>query len=761
MADSFRCLTQGRLVDTFLTIDGSGSRQVLEKRPAQFPCVPREEVVALLRESYFRVRALRHPNILAPLGLVESEESLSIIFPFIPQEHLIELNAENFLRLYKILLPQMFEAIDFVHSMGVVHCDLKATNWLIVGDGEAPRVLLTDFDLSTRVGARPDDRLFGTPGHIAPEILRNEIVVPQSDHYSLGIMLRNLAAVESSDSNQSVRGILESGLTTNPLKNDEVRSGFEMFVPMVNELTQLHYHDRPSSLGSLAARHTTILDPGETTSENRLAWQLVKAKYRSQATLRSADGEQIKDFLFQDVRISGIPVELIDDLIAATNLTFRQKVKRLRNWIMTSKISRFGEFLFVQLDESQIKEFYQSVGLIDNGCRDTSEVENRKPFPLRQALRYKVRRQHHKCILLLRMVAASSSSARDGDSRKLLSMVHAKLAETYQRIGKPKDAAAFYQLALRCGGPSVKKRCAMLIRLADLYLLEGGGGTYLGTLSQAYREAKSAGLTSHKAQILTKQLWLRYISGHQSSALSKLMKVEAFAAMNGMHTRRIIATNAIGCIYMSQGELRKARAVFLSGIRRCKTKVGLSSLQALYINLGLVCNDLGLYRSAARHLSSALKNLDLLHDMARQSWAYNNLSATFSLQGRHKEAIELVSKDFTIQSLRADPAGLARSYLNLGWANLRSGKCREAYLNLECARSISSSLGSSWLLGRSSLYLAILANWQGDHGRAAHLLREAQTLIDPNGDRVHSLDGMLLSLQLDIQEEGGRFDLDR
>lgn len=760
MLNNLRSLTRGNLVDTYQVVDSQGPREVLVKRPALQGCLPREEIAALLRQSYFRLQSLKHPNILAPLRLVEDDEGLSVVFPFIPSKELIELSSDTLKELYPALLPQMFNVVDFIHAMGFVHGDLKLSNWLIIKGCGAPRALLTDFDLMTKVGSRPDNRLFGTPEHIAPEILRNEIVLPQSDHFSLGVMLRNLLVPHESSRSRSVRESLESGMTAKPLTETSVQSGLEIFVPIVNELTQSHYQDRPQSLGRLLADHATELGVEVSDSDNRIAWNLVRARYRTHTAHRRGVVSQVADVILNDARISGIPNELIQDLIQASSLTFRKKAKLLRNWIMTSKISRYGEFFFVHLHDARISEFYQIASVINPG-NTGQRASGEWQALLRQALRFKVRRQFHKCRAALGQVADYCDLTDNGDAQTLSGAVHAKLAEVYRKLGRPPEAAAHSQAALDSSRLSPRKRCSLMIQMADLHVLGGESQTNWDILNEAFRIAKSSGLDRHRTQIIVKQLWLRYTGGRQANTRERLFRIEELAARLGMHTRRAIAANAVGCMYMSEGQLRRARAVFLDGLRRSRGHVGLSARQALRINLGLVCSDLGLYRSAVRHLTSSLRDLEALHDVGKQSWVCHNLSASLSLQCRHKDAIETIARDFALQSTRGDVAGLARAYLNLGWAYLRSGNCREALLNLERARSIAASISASWLLGRSLLYLAIRFFWQGAYARSRKLLCEAQTLIDPRGDRVHFLDAAFLSLQLDCAEGKEPFDIER
>ena len=137
-----------------------------------------------------------HPNIvdIVDAGLEEDPAAQKVI-PYIVMEYASRGSILNLHRQGSILpaetiisyVKQIAEALEYAHTHGVVHRDVKPANILVADDG---RLLLSDFGIAVTMQTASQQGLpaIGTVGYIAPEQL-NGHPEPASDQYSLAIIV--------------------------------------------------------------------------------------------------------------------------------------------------------------------------------------------------------------------------------------------------------------------------------------------------------------------------------------------------------------------------------------------------------------------------------------------------------------------------------------------------------------------------------------------------------------------------------------------
>ncbi len=116
------------------------------------------------------------------------------------------------------------EALDYIHSQGVVHRDLKPENIMI--DGE-DHIKLIDFGIASRTGARrltfgKLSNVMGTPDYIAPEQVQGKRGDARTDVFALGVILYEMLTGETPFPGDDPFVIMNDRLVKDPVPPREI-----------------------------------------------------------------------------------------------------------------------------------------------------------------------------------------------------------------------------------------------------------------------------------------------------------------------------------------------------------------------------------------------------------------------------------------------------------------------------------------------------------------------------------------------------------
>src|SRR4051812_49061248 len=138
------------------------------------------------------VAQLNHPHIVGVIDAGEDDQTPYIVFEYVEGETL----KDRIRRLGRLPVPEavayaieIARALGAAHERQIVHRDVKPQNVLIDEEGTAK---VTDFGIArtmTEEGLTADGRVLGTTDYVSPEQALGHEVGPQSDLYSLGIVL--------------------------------------------------------------------------------------------------------------------------------------------------------------------------------------------------------------------------------------------------------------------------------------------------------------------------------------------------------------------------------------------------------------------------------------------------------------------------------------------------------------------------------------------------------------------------------------------
>jgi serine/threonine-protein kinase len=116
------------------------------------------------------------------------------------------------------------EALDYIHSKGVVHRDLKPENIMI--DAE-DRIKLIDFGIAGNQGSRrltfaKLSQVMGSPDYISPEQVKGKRGDGRSDLYSLGVILYEMLTGKVPFTGPNPFVVMNDRLLNNPIPPREV-----------------------------------------------------------------------------------------------------------------------------------------------------------------------------------------------------------------------------------------------------------------------------------------------------------------------------------------------------------------------------------------------------------------------------------------------------------------------------------------------------------------------------------------------------------
>ncbi|WP_416181445.1 Stk1 family PASTA domain-containing Ser/Thr kinase [Acidaminococcus timonensis] len=151
-----------------------------------------KQFVARFRQEACNAACLSHPNIVNIYDSGNEHDIYYIVMEYVVGRSLKEVIEENGALDYKTAARYAIgiaSALKQAHDHSIVHCDVKSQNILIDTKG-VPKI--TDFGIARAFGQPSngsDKNVIGSVYYLSPEQAAGQPMTPQSDLYSLGVVL--------------------------------------------------------------------------------------------------------------------------------------------------------------------------------------------------------------------------------------------------------------------------------------------------------------------------------------------------------------------------------------------------------------------------------------------------------------------------------------------------------------------------------------------------------------------------------------------
>lgn len=227
-----------------------------------------EQALARFRGEVRTARQVSHGNVCRVFDIGEIDGVYYLSMEYVDGDDLSQL-LRRIGRLPSDKAVEISRQICFglqaIHDAGILHRDLKPANIIIDSNG---KTRITDFGIA---GLEKDlqgaESRIGTPAYMSPEQITGKEVTPQSDIYSLGLLLYEIFTGKQAIKADSINEIIKKQTSQTPLTPSKFVETMDVLVEsIINRCLEKEPAKRPTS-----ALQVALSLPGGNSLEAALA----------------------------------------------------------------------------------------------------------------------------------------------------------------------------------------------------------------------------------------------------------------------------------------------------------------------------------------------------------------------------------------------------------------------------------------------------------------------------------------------------------
>lgn len=240
----------------------------------------------------------KHPNIMPIKHATYDDKYIYITMPFFENGSLYHVLETRNLSIREVIKYSLdfLSAIQYIHSIGIIHCDIKPNNILISEEGKA---VMTDFGSALYLNSRGNAKLKNVYyKHIAPEQCTNSTIDKKIDIYQIGTTLYRMC-----NGNEEYNNQVKKYKDLNSLKLACARGKFPIrkkYLPHVPK-SMINIIEKCLNVNP-NDRYDDVLDIMNELSciENNLDWGYEKINKEKYKWTKNKLGEKINIFLYKE-----------------------------------------------------------------------------------------------------------------------------------------------------------------------------------------------------------------------------------------------------------------------------------------------------------------------------------------------------------------------------------------------------------------------------------------------------------------------------
>jgi len=329
-------LSQNDLCQSWSAINRRTGKPCFVKRPNPASDLSGIEQRDVMATSMALQKRVRSRQILTSVETHREQDNLFVEYPLLDQDVWQPASRLGSFDQLLELLPRMAVVIDYLHSLDLVHCDLKLANFLVRESGASSQMVLIDLDFLSPAGAKPEGLIIGTPSLIPPEINTGQRIQVQSDIFSIAASIRDFLDHSDAGDSSSPQRIALDNLLDRMMIDDP--------------------YQRPRFLAEALKRYE-VIDEETLDRANRrlLAMQLLGA-YRS-LSIKDRAEPFILD-LARSVRMHGLSEEFIADLEIVSRTSIARAYYLLKDLLEPVELDHTAGFWHVRPSDNQSRTAY-------------------------------------------------------------------------------------------------------------------------------------------------------------------------------------------------------------------------------------------------------------------------------------------------------------------------------------------------------------------------------------------------------------------